>query len=569
MKFFFYVALFAILINQNSYSQWSNNPNVNLQICGAPGEQALPKIANTSNNGTAICWFDNRSGNYAVYLIRLNSLGIVTLSETLVSNNPQSTSLVDYDMIVDDSDNVIIAFTDTRNGPEINPFVYKISPQGNFLWGANGITLANDANTFQPNPKLAKTTDNSIVITWVYGSSPNKIAFQKISSGGIKQWGADPVYLSGSGAENFTYPSLVTSDNNSVIALWSGYTGSFINPGNYKLYSQKFSSTGTLVWKDTVYNLGRVTGFFTPKIFTDGNNGALYVWEDDRNAVNLRSSFVQHYTSGGSRIFPLNGTEASTEAGVNKFDAWASFMISTNETYMIWKSSNSLQSQFGIYGQRLSSNGGRLWGDNGKEFVPFNSNSYINQVCLTYDTNIVFAFNEAIFGSNNNLMKSFSVGRNGVLGWTGSVIDVSSILSEKSKVVASIGNNGMSKIVWSDGRNGASDIYAQNVNPNGTLGNTGVFINSNSEPAEFSLFQNYPNPFNPVTVIRYSLAENRFVTVNVYDILGNKVTSLVNEKQNAGRHSVEWNAGKFPSGVYCYKINTGDFTDTKKMILLK
>lgn len=564
------ISILMILISgDNTYSQWSNDPNLNLQVCGAAGEQALPKVANANNNGTYISWFDNRNGSYAVYLIRLSALGIIMMSETLISNNPQSTSLVDYDMISDDSGNAIIAFTDTRNGSNINPFVYKISPQGNFLWGANGITLANDVNTFQPNPKLAKTTDNSIVVTWVYSSTPNKIVFQKISPGGVKQWGADPVYLSGTGAENFTFPSLVTSDNNSVIALWSGYTGSFLNPGNYKLYSQKFSSDGSMVWKDTVYSLGRVTGFFTPKIFPDESNGALYVWEDDRNAVNLRSAFVQHYSSSGTRIFPLNGAEVSTESGVNKFDAWASYMTSTNETYLVWKNSNSLQSQFAIYGQRLSSDGGRLWGDNGKEFVPFSSNSYINQVCFTFDTNIVYAFNEAIFGSINNLQKSFTTNRNGILGWTGSVIDVSSVSSEKSKVVATLSNTGMTKIVWSDGRNGASDIYAQNVNSNGTLGNTGVFISSNTDPVKYSLSQNYPNPFNPVTVIRYSLNESRSVTLKVFDAPGKEIATLVCQKQSAGSYEVTFDGSKLASGLYFYTLAAGDFSETRSMLLVK
>jgi len=474
MKTFITSISILFIFNKFSYSQWSNDPNENLQICGASGEQVLPKITNLSNGDTYICWFDNRNGSYAVYLQRLNTHGVKQFAAEgmLISGNPQSSSLVDYDMIADDSNNAIIAFTDTRNGSEINPFIYKISSNGNFLWGANGITLANDAGTFQANPRLAKTSDNSIVVTWIYSSSPNKIAFQKISPGGIKQWGTDPIYLTGTGAENFTYPSLVTSDNGSVIALWSGYTGSFINPGNYKLYTQKFSSEGISVWKDTVYSLGRVTGFFVPKIFSNGNNGALYVWQDDRNSVNLQSSYVQHYSSSGSRIFQVNGSEGSSEPGFNKFDAWASYMTSTSETYLVWKQSNSLQSQFAIYGQRFSSAGARLWADNAKEFIPYGSNSFINQVCYSFDTNIVVAFNEGIFGSINNLQKAFVTGRSGVIGWGGSIKNISSVLSEKSKTVAVMNEAGMTKIVWSEGRNGAAHIYAQNINNIGQLGNS-------------------------------------------------------------------------------------------------
>ena len=119
------------------FSQWSSNPNQNLQVCDASGEQLLPKIGNTSDNGCFIAWFDNRSNGYAVYVQRLNALGEKQFTDDglLVSNFPQSSSLVDWDMIVDDSDNAIIVFTDTRNGGSINPFSYKISSSGNFLWG--------------------------------------------------------------------------------------------------------------------------------------------------------------------------------------------------------------------------------------------------------------------------------------------------------------------------------------------------------------------------------------------------------------------------------------------------
>ncbi len=91
----------------------------------------------------------------------------------------------------------------------------------------------------------------------------------------------------------------------------------------------------------------------------------------------------------------------------------------------------------------------------------------------------------------------------------------------------------------------------------------------NSVPDNYSLEQNYPNPFNPETVIRYSLTENRFTTLKVFDPLGKEVATLVNEKQNAGMYEVNFNGSKFASGVYFYKLETGNFTDTKRMILIK
>ncbi|MDR3627255.1 MAG: T9SS type A sorting domain-containing protein, partial [Ignavibacteriaceae bacterium] len=85
----------------------------------------------------------------------------------------------------------------------------------------------------------------------------------------------------------------------------------------------------------------------------------------------------------------------------------------------------------------------------------------------------------------------------------------------------------------------------------------------------FSLSQNYPNPFNPSTRIEYSLPKSEHVTLKVYDILGREVATLVNENKQTGSYSIQFNAGKFASGVYIYRIQAGSFTQTKKLLLLK
>lgn len=92
---------------------------------------------------------------------------------------------------------------------------------------------------------------------------------------------------------------------------------------------------------------------------------------------------------------------------------------------------------------------------------------------------------------------------------------------------------------------------------------------SSEIPKQFSLNQNYPNPFNPKTIISYQLSMNNFVSLKIYDVSGNEIATLVNEKQNAGTYSVDWEAGNFPSGVYFYKLQSGDFVETKRMTLIK
>ena len=102
----------------------------------------------------------------------------------------------------------------------------------------------------------------------------------------------------------------------------------------------------------------------------------------------------------------------------------------------------------------------------------------------------------------------------------------------------------------------------------------GLAIDSESLLESFTLDPAYPNAFNPITTIRYNLPEQSYVAIKIYDLLGREVRTLVNQTQNPGFRSVSWNAtndnGKpVSAGVYLYQIRTGEFVQTKKMVLLK
>ncbi len=88
-------------------------------------------------------------------------------------------------------------------------------------------------------------------------------------------------------------------------------------------------------------------------------------------------------------------------------------------------------------------------------------------------------------------------------------------------------------------------------------------------PNSYRLFQNFPNPFNPSTTISYSIPYSSFVTVNIYDASGKVVATLVNELQSSGNYSLNFDASNLSSGIYFFDINAGNFTDTKKMVLMK
>jgi hypothetical protein len=92
---------------------------------------------------------------------------------------------------------------------------------------------------------------------------------------------------------------------------------------------------------------------------------------------------------------------------------------------------------------------------------------------------------------------------------------------------------------------------------------------SSNVPDKFNLMQNYPNPFNPTTIIKWSIKEGAFVTLKVYDVAGRIVGTYVNEKLNAGEYEATVDASNLSSGVYFYKLQAGNYSDIKKMMLIK
>jgi len=115
----------------------------------------------------------------------------------------------------------------------------------------------------------------------------------------------------------------------------------------------------------------------------------------------------------------------------------------------------------------------------------------------------------------------------------------------------------------------ALEYRLKQIDYNGTYNYSEIIAVNNLAPNGFVLEQNYPNPFNPSTHIKYAIANKQFVSIKVYDVIGNEIASLVNEEKPAGTYDVTFSANNLSAGVYYYTIITDNFIQTKKMILLK
>jgi glucuronoarabinoxylan endo-1,4-beta-xylanase len=97
----------------------------------------------------------------------------------------------------------------------------------------------------------------------------------------------------------------------------------------------------------------------------------------------------------------------------------------------------------------------------------------------------------------------------------------------------------------------------------------GAQESTNETPLNFNLRQNYPNPFNPTTTISYQLPAVSFVSLKVFNVLGQEVATLVDESRQAGTHKVQWDALGMPSGMYLYRLQAGTFLQTRKLVILR
>ena len=104
-------------------------------------------------------------------------------------------------------------------------------------------------------------------------------------------------------------------------------------------------------------------------------------------------------------------------------------------------------------------------------------------------------------------------------------------------------------------------VYSQNI--------TGVIQQNSEIPDRFCLSQNYPNPFNPSTFIKFDIPKNSLVTLKLYDIVGREAATLIENEMAAGSYKFEFNGTNIASGVYFYKLSAGNFSNVKKMVLLK
>jgi Secretion system C-terminal sorting domain len=282
------------------------------------------------------------------------------------------------------------------------------------------------------------------------------------------------------------------------------------------------------------------------------------------NALAEKDSMLFAGTNDSLFLSTNNGTNwTAVNMGVSNLHINAISIINKN----IFVGTNN-----GIF---LSTNNGTSWitASNGLPTLKVLSFASI-------DTNIFAGIYGGAFLSTNNGNSWIAV-NNGLGGSTVGAFAVSgkNIFAVSGRVYLSTNNGGS----WTDEELGGANSIAISGNyvfagtasssvwkrPLSEMVTTGIEKSKNQTPVQSTLQQNYPNPFNPSTIITFNLPSKSFVSLKVFDLVGREVATLMNQEKLAGTYHVTFDASKLLCGIYFYRLQTGSFIETKKLVLLK
>ncbi len=474
MKKFWFLTV-IIFVAMSVTAQWTDDPLVNTPVSTASGEQAVPHTAYTDDGHFYVGFYSSESGNYNVRLqyFDFNGNAQWATGGILVSSHLQNSWVSDWDLAVDNSGNCVLAFNDVRDG-NANVYAYKISPSGNFEWGADGIALTT-ATEDEYAPKICVNGQNNTLVVWERPASPHtQVVMQKIEPDGTLTWGSQGITYQ-TGTQDYTGPvGLGLSDDSFMVAFYK-QTGPSYSPTRH-VYAQKFDGAGAAVWSTdaAVSTAGGISAWTNLNIASDDSDGILVSWVDDRNNIMQLQSYVQHVNSNGTIAWAANGEAVADQSSFNHENVKIIGVNNSGEVVVAWDKYNGNQSQIAIQGQKFSATGAQLWGSTGQEFVPM-TQSTANLIGGSMDgDNALIAYEEYIGGGTvDRAIKAFSVDENGNFNWTPTISDMSTRVSEKVHEVYTTIYNDQFVVVWED-NDASRDIYMQNIFTDGHIGFPGL-----------------------------------------------------------------------------------------------
>jgi len=390
---------------------------------------------------------------------------------------------------------------------------------------------------------VQQTTDGGYIIAGITEIGGVDVWLVKTNSQGNEEWnqtfGGDSLDLGQSVQQ--------TTDGGYII---TGWTNSFGNGGS-DVWLIKTDSNGDSLWTKTYGGISGDGGFSVQQT-SDGGYiiaGVTYSFGNGQGDIWLIKTDSQgqeewNYAIGGAGYDYGKSVKQTTDGGYIIAGVTYSFGNGESDVWLI----------------KTDSDGNEEWNQT------FGGSDYDrgNSVQQTSDGGYIIAGDTRSFGNDTLDVWLIKTDSNGNEEWNKTFGDIHEDIGYSVQQTTDDGYiiTGYTDISDSVGNN---DVLLIKTDQYGNL-ETSTIVGL---PTKYTLSQPYPNPFNPTTTIEFSIPQTEFVTVKVYNIVGNEITTLINDELSTGNHSIQWDGSHQPSGVYFVKIESISFVQTRKMVLLK
>jgi hypothetical protein len=549
-------------------AQWSTDSTVNNPICVAAGGQFRPVIISDGAGGAIIAWEDSRSGTSDIYAQRISAGGVVLWQANGVPICTASDDQFFPALVSDDSGGAIITWQDYRNLSIPDIYAQRVDAGGTTRWTTNGVPVCTAADE-QFRPVIVTDGAGGAIIVWEdFRNGPQfDIYAQRVNAAGSVQWTADGVAISTADNDQRA-PTIVADGTGGAIITWEDSRGS----GIPDIYAQRINAAGSVQWAANGVPVAIAPlNQNTPTITSDGAGGAIITWWDVRGG-SASDIYAQRLNANGAAQWTANGVAICTAPSSQLVPS----IVSDGAGGAIitwWDQRNS--TQYDIYAQRVNAAGLVQWTTDGVPISTAPGDQYVTSLVQDDSGGAIITWQDGRRIANDDI-RAQRVNSTGVVQWTPDGAAISTASGSQNRPVITTDGRGGAIIAWQDLRGTTADIYAQQVNSRGLLGQITAVEEKGETPMRFVLEQNYPNPFNPTTTIKLSVesASGRTgdparATLKVYDVLGREVATLVNENLQPGTYEVQWDATHQASGLYFYQLKADGFLATKRMVLVK
>ncbi len=348
--------IYAQRIDMNGNIQWTTD---GIPICTATGNQRLPMIVSDGAGGAIITWIDHRAGIISsIYAQRVSSNGSVQWTTDGIPICPASINQTSPQIISDENNGAIIMWVDNRTGVNENDiYAQRINGNGELLWSTSGLPVCAIYRR-QQIASIAPDGSGGAIIAWtddrdtINRPLTSDVYAQRVDPNGNLLWQSNGLEIA-SGPGNQKAPQIYSYGDGGAIIVWDDTRN---GDNNRDVYAQRVSSTGSVFW-----NMNGIPICNAPndqdhqRIISDGSDGAIIAWEDERSGGNNRHIFAQRINQAGSIQWTLNGIKISNAQGYKSFTQM--LPIGSGNVIFTWGDERISSDDRNIYAQQINQNG--------------------------------------------------------------------------------------------------------------------------------------------------------------------------------------------------------------------